>query len=81
MSALQFVKKYAASPEIIASTVFKLAGKTVVVDQGITSVAFRLALKTLDWNLLGEIMAKALPYNDDFVRFKALADKEIQKLQ
>lgn len=70
MSALQFVKKYAASPDIIASTVFKLAGKATIVDQGIVSVVFKLVLKVLDWNLLSEIMVQALRYNEDYLSFK-----------
>lgn len=64
------VKKIAASPEVIASTAFKFAGKTTIVDQGLTSMAFKLILKLMDWNLLAEIMVHALRHNEDYKMFK-----------
>jgi hypothetical protein len=70
MAALEFVKKYAASPEIIASTLFKLAGRACVVDQGFVSVMFKMILKVLDWNLLSEIMIMAVRNNGDYKTFK-----------
>ena len=76
MSALEMVKKIAASPEVIASTAFKLAGKTTIVDQGMTSMAFKIILKMLDWNLLAEIMVRAVRHNDDYKMFKSRSKVE-----
>ena len=69
MSALQFVKQYAASPAVIASSIFKLAGKATVIDQGAVSVAFKMILKVLDWNLLADIMVAAVRNNGDYKKF------------
>lgn len=70
MSALQFVKQYAASPTVIASSIFKLAGKATVIDQGAVSVGFKMILKLLDWNLLADIMVAAVRNNGDYKKFK-----------
>ena len=74
MSALKTAQNSAQKPSVIADIIWKNAGRFTVVDQGMLSMLFRLILKVLDWNLLGEIMVKMVCLNADYKRFRSLSE-------
>ncbi|KAJ3025789.1 hypothetical protein HDV00_012495 [Rhizophlyctis rosea] len=70
MAILQVVKKTAQPPVVIADAIFKCAGRTTVVDQGLYSVVIRIFLKMLDWNVFADIMTSSVSTTGDYKNLK-----------
>ncbi|KAI9022081.1 hypothetical protein DFJ74DRAFT_606802 [Hyaloraphidium curvatum] len=69
-SLLEAPKASAQSPDELVSTVFRAAGKLVVLDEGAVTVGMRLGLKMADWNLVTEAMARVGGLLPDYVKFR-----------
>lgn len=60
----------ALSPDVIADTIFKAAGRCTIRDQGYFSIGTKLLLKAVDWNFMGEMAPVFMRSNEDFRRLK-----------
>ncbi|KAJ3047529.1 hypothetical protein HK097_011454 [Rhizophlyctis rosea] len=81
MAVLQLVKKTAQPPIVIADTIFRCAGRTTVVDQGLYSVIIRIFLKILDWNVFADIMATSVSTTGDYKNLQKKVLEAQQKTQ
>ncbi|KAJ3085581.1 hypothetical protein HK102_014026 [Quaeritorhiza haematococci] len=70
MAMVKAVTKLAAPPSVIASVLFKSAGRITVIDQGWFTVALRVFLKVLDPVLLAEIMVGAVRTQGDYKKIR-----------
>ena len=68
LSALMLFKKLAASPANIADVIFSSAGSMVVRDQGMTSILFRVILKSIDNNFFAEMVSRFAHLSGDHQR-------------
>ena len=64
-------QKTAMSPDVIAETIFKAAGRCTLRDQGYFSIGSKLLLKAVDWNFMSEMAPLFMKSNPDFRRLKA----------
>jgi len=74
VSAVQFFKKTAAGPEVVADAILSSAGKLTIWDQGYFSILVRLLLKVLDGNFFAEIMTHTASLNADHLKLRKQRD-------
>jgi len=74
LDVLAFFQARAVHPDAVPDAVLRCVGRTVWADLGATALAFRLAMKLVDYNLLASAAALAAPALPDFR--KALAAKK-----
>lgn len=79
MDAMNFFKKTATTPEIIASCFFKSVGRTVVCDQGYFSISLKMVLKLIDYNLLAILITRTSTMSKDYA--KLVANRKTKKSQ
>ena len=58
IDAMDFFKRQAAGPEVVADALFASLGRIVIVDQGWYPIMLRGVLKVLDLPLLTEIITR-----------------------
>ena len=74
LDVLAFFQARAVHPDAVPDAVLRCIGRTVWADLGPTALAFRLAMKLVDYNLMASAAALAAPLMPDFR--KALAAKK-----
>jgi short-subunit dehydrogenase len=70
VDSVQFFKKTAAGPQVIADAIFRGAGKLVIWDQGYFSILVRLLFKVLDWCAFSELMSRTATLNADHAKLR-----------
>ena len=65
---MEFFKKQATTPDDIPDTVFASIGRTVLLDLGTTTFAFRLLSKMIDANFLAFIITRTIHWMPDYKR-------------
>lgn len=75
LDVLAFFQARAVAPDAVPDAVLRCVGRAVWADLGPTALAFRLAMKLVDYNLLASITAAIAPAMPDFK--KALAAKKV----
>jgi len=68
MAAMKLFQRTATSPESIASCFFKSAGRSVVCDQGYFSIALKMMLKVIDYNLIAILITRTSTMSGDYVK-------------
>jgi len=68
MSAMKLFQRTATSPDTIAACFFKSAGRSVVCDQGYFSIALRMLLKFVDYNLIALLITRTSTMSGDYVK-------------
>lgn len=58
LASLESAKKVAVTPDMIADTFFVAAGRIVIYDQGLTTFAFRVVTKILDFAFFHEVVSR-----------------------
>jgi short-subunit dehydrogenase len=69
MKVLEMSGKVAASPSVIADTLFASAGRCVIRDQGLTSFFLKLLVKIVDWNFLTDLIPFFAHQSGDYQNF------------
>lgn len=64
------IENNAVSPEVIANSIFIGLGRTVVYDQGIFTLSFKLLVRVLDYNLFALIMTHLAAFLPDFKKLR-----------
>jgi len=76
MEVLQFAKKFAVGPEVIADVMFNSVGRFVVRDQGAVTVIFRLMSKIVDFVFLAEMVNRFGHTAGDFTKLDTKKQKQ-----
>jgi short-subunit dehydrogenase len=77
MSAISNVKAIAQPPSVVSDVIWKNAGRFVVVEQGIVSVALKMLTKLLDFNILADLFRFGIHVDADFKKFKTMQDEAL----
>jgi short-subunit dehydrogenase len=70
VESVQFFKKTAAGPQVIADAIFRGAGKLLIWDQGYFSILVRFLFKVLDWCAFSELMSRTATLNADHAKLR-----------
>jgi len=70
LDSITFFKNNAVSPEVIANSIFIGLGRTVVYDQGIFTLSFKLLVRVLDYNLFALIMTHLAAFLPDLKKLR-----------
>jgi short-subunit dehydrogenase len=70
VDSVQFFKKTAAGPQVIADAIFRGAGKLLIWDQGYFSILVRFLFKILDWCAFSELMSRTATLNADHAKLR-----------
>jgi len=76
MAAMNFFRKTATSPEVVANCFFKSIGRTVVCDQGYFSIALKLMLKVIDYNTISLLLTRTSTMSGDYVKLVSQRKKK-----
>ena len=63
---MDFFKRQAAGPEVVADALFASLGRIVIVDQGWYPIMLRGVLKVLDLPLLTEVITRIAHFLPDY---------------